>query len=210
MQVKCFACQKYLADTTFEFDNWKKTDRLRKHSTSERHILAMTKWVDANKNKNNVLSKLNIKHTVEVAENRKHLKALIESVGFLAIQNIALRGHEESRDNLTESSTINRGNFLELLYLRSKDSPFLKERLEIQSKSKKFSKKWLSPSIQNELISLLSQFTLDKIMEEVKFQHGEESFFSIVCDETSDISRHEQVSLVICYMGKNGEKKEVS
>ena len=45
-KVSCFACHQFSNDNHFIFDNWKKIDRLKKHSVSQSHLFAMKKWAD--------------------------------------------------------------------------------------------------------------------------------------------------------------------
>ena len=92
----------------------------------------MAKWIDsrANKKRNtSILSKLQESHKHDVQENREYLKVIIECLMFTAQQNIAQRGHDEQRDGLSNSSDVNRGNFLELIHLRCKDIAWLKDNL---------------------------------------------------------------------------------
>ena len=208
--VSCYACKHFVKDDHFTYDNWKKTEKLKKHSTSQTHLFAMTKWGDSQaskKSQKSVLNQIRSQHATEVAENRRYLQIIIETVAYLAKQNIAFRGHNESRESLTELSDTNRGNFLELLSLRSGDSFFLKERLEAKLKNK-MSGQWTSGSIQNEIINLLADFVEKKIVAEIKSVVGGGAYIGVICDETSDISRHEQVSLVISYIDESGQKRE--
>ena len=83
----------------------------------------MEKWLSAKpakKNKTSVSSMLDSNHSEVVKTNREYLENIIETVAFLGKQGISLRGHEEKRDNLTDESDTNRGNFLELLRLCAK------------------------------------------------------------------------------------------
>ena len=116
------------------------------------------------------------------------------------MQNIAVRGHEESRNDIWEVSDINRGNFLELLHLRCKDLPWLQSKLQVQLQ---LHAQWTSPSIQNELLAIVSDLVLERITTEVR----KSSYFGIIMDETSDIRRTEEVSLCLRYV-INGETKE--
>jgi len=70
---------------------------------------------------NNVANLVITERMRQCKENRERLKPIIQSIIFLGQQNIALRRHREN-NNLTYttsySSTINQGNFLELLKFR--------------------------------------------------------------------------------------------
>ena len=59
--------------------------------------------------------------------NRQYLRVMNEYLTFVVQQSIASRDHEEDPSTIWEVSDINRGNFLELLQMRSKYMPGLKE-----------------------------------------------------------------------------------
>ena len=202
-EVLCYACKKYSNNNSFIFTNWKKVDRLKKHALSEPHGFAMTKWMNSKiyeKKNSTILSQLDSQHKATVLKNRQYLKVIIETLMFTAQQNIAQRGHEENRLNITEISNSNRGNFLELLSLRCRDLPWfgnmLNEKLDNHTQ-------WTSPNIQNELLSILTDFVRQRIVHDVQ----ESGIFAVILDETSDISRIEQVSLCLSYIA-DGVKKE--
>ena len=58
-------------------------------------------------------------------------------------------------------------------------------------------------AIQNELLNIVANFMLERIAAEV----SSSEYYGIIVDETSDISRVEQVSLCLRYVF-NGETKE--
>jgi len=94
---------------------------------------------------------------------------------------VVVRGHHE------HSTSNNKGNFLELLELRGSDNDLIKKKKkEIQFTDHK---------IQNEIIELLRKQVLSQILKQIK----QAKYFSVMIDETTDISRQEQVSLVIRY-----------
>ena len=205
----CYPCQKY-TKSSFRFSDWKHSEYLNQHSATHNHITAMMKWNDnleaVEKNKS-ILTQLDSHHAAEVKENRNHIKIIFETVAFLGKQNIPFRGHKEDRSNLTELSDINRGNFLEILNLQSTHSPFLRERLKMITKNKRHGQ-WTSHMIQNEIISLLADFTRKEIVEEINNDKTGDVVIGVISDETSDITRHEQISLVISYIDKLGNKCE--
>ena len=117
-----------------------------------------------------------------------------------AQQNISQRGHEENRQNIGEISDTNSGIFLEFLSLRCRDLPWLANMLDEQLQKRT---QWTSPAIQNEILSLLAEQVLKRIVQDVQ----ESEKFAIILDETSDISRTEQVALCLSYIS-GGIKKE--
>ena len=91
--------------------------------------------------------------------------------------------------------------------LRCNDSEFLKERLDKMFVSNKYGQ-WTSSKIQNEIIEIIADFVTKRIIDEVSSNVGGAAYLGLVCDETSDISRHEQVSIVLRYIDKCGDTKE--
>ncbi|XP_068685080.1 zinc finger MYM-type protein 1-like [Montipora capricornis] len=169
----CYPCQKYLNTHDFTFDNWRKPERLTKHQKSENHQTAMGKCIDSTANKKRNTHKQD---------------------------NTAQRGHDEQRDGLSNSSDVNRGNFLELIHLRCKDIAWLKDKIDSQLQKLA---QWTSPVIQNELPQIIA----DLIRERTTNDERASGWYGIILDETSDISRTEQVSLCLSF-AQNGRKKQ--
>lgn len=174
-----------------------------KHAGSEQHQLAMTKWMDniaSTHKKTSIIHQLDDAHNKYVSRNREYMKVLIETLVFTAQQNIAQRGHVEARNSLECISDENRGNFLELLHLRCKDIPWLAEKLNTQLKN---SAQWTSPDIQNEILTIVAEQIRDRIATDVR----KSEIFGVIMDETSDVSKIEQVSVCISFV-IDGVKKE--
>lgn len=103
---------------------------------------------------------------------------------FLAKQGLAFRGHNEN------PSSLNRGNFLELLNFIAEKNPTLKQHLQ---NSTVFS--GTSKSIQNDLISAIQTVMNNEIRQQVE----NTEFVSIILDETSDYSNKSQLSVIFRY-----------
>jgi len=97
---------------------------------------------------------------------------------------------------LIQNSVNNEGNFRELLKFRidSGDS-VLKNHLQNCKKNASF----ISKTIQNDLIDFCARVILYKIVNAIK----ESKYFSILVDETSDISTSKQLVLCIRYIFHN-------
>nr|XP_047132432.1 zinc finger MYM-type protein 1-like [Hydra vulgaris] len=117
---------------------------------------------------------------------------------FLAKQNLPFRGHQE------DESSLNKGNFLELVDLLSTYDPILKEHLiKLRESYSKVS--YLSPKIQNDFISCLASHVKDKLIEEIKSAR----YFGMMFDSTPDISHVDQISEVIRYIKNKNKKVEL-
>lgn len=53
-----------------------------------------------------------------------------------------------------------------------------------------------SKTIQNQIIDVIGEYITDKIVDEVK----KSKIFSVLCDEASDVSNKEQMSMVLRYL----------
>lgn len=104
---------------------------------------------------------------------------------FLAQQELAFRGHDES------DSSVNRGNYVELIYLMAQRDELLKTHL---ATSTIFT--GLSGDIQNDLIQSISNVFLKQIENEIR----DTPFVAIIMDETTDIVSKSQLSTVLRYV----------
>ena len=159
------------------FSSWNKaSERIAMHSQSASHLQTRA-YVARLEEENTILHQVTAAHSVAQRENRVALVMILQTVVFLARQCLAFRGHDEEE-----------GNFRQLLQLRSGDSPVLAGYLAKDSKTK-----WLSPEIQNNMISAIGSSVLGQVVDTI-VRNG---YFSIIMDETTDVSRVEQVSLVL-------------
>lgn len=124
----------------------------------------------------NIINNLSIAKLKEMKQSRTALLKIISSLLYLTRQGMALRGHTD--DN---------SNFYQLLKLRSNDSKELEGWL-MRTKCK-----WISHEVQNEILSLLSQYVQTYLINQIKSA----KYFSIIINETTDNTCTEQVS--ICF-----------
>ncbi|KAJ8897164.1 hypothetical protein PR048_002510 [Dryococelus australis] len=105
-------------------------------------------------------------------------------------QEISLRGHRDSGRLNVEEPTKNDGNFRALLRLRARaGDSLLNEHLN----SERGNAMYISPTVQNGLLSLIGKQIQETVAERIK----EAKFFTILGDENTDISRVEQFSLCV-------------
>ncbi|KAL4082395.1 hypothetical protein QTP88_029993 [Uroleucon formosanum] len=151
-----------------------------------------------NNPQNKITNKLNTAHYEQVKENRSRLKPIIDSLIFLGKQNIAIRGHRDDGSIFDDSQkpTENNGNFKELLNFRiSSGDEILKNHL-LSSESRAT---YISKTTQNELICIIGNLILKNVLERVK----QSKFYSVIFDETTDVSNISQLVTVIQYVHKN-------
>ncbi|XP_076943912.1 uncharacterized protein LOC143614323 [Bidens hawaiensis] len=128
-----------------------------------------------------------IQYRIRLHASARLTKALLNgSLGF--------RGHDESEESLY------RGNFIEFLKVFGE----LNEEIgKVILSNAPGNNQMTSPSIQKELCNCFAEEVLKKIFEELG-----DDVFSILVDESRDISRKEQMAVVLRYVDKLGFVKE--
>lgn len=181
------------------FNQWKDAiDQFKYHeSTSYHKTNALKASVWSNVEAGNQPSVELLQNTAmqqQILQNRKSILPIIETVIFCGRQGIALRAHRDHGDlDLNDSPIENEGNFRALLRFRAcSGDDDLKNHLETGSKNALY----LSPKIQNEVISACNEIILKKVVDMINFAQC----FTVLADETTDISTEEQLSIGVRYI----------
>ncbi|XP_060855369.1 uncharacterized protein LOC132933049 [Metopolophium dirhodum] len=133
------------------------------------------------------------KHNETVTNNRYILSKIIDCIKFCGAFELALRGHNEKSDS------ENPGIFRGLINFSSELDNTLKLHLE---QSTVF--KGLSKIIQNEMLECMLFVIRQNIKNEIK----NADFFSVISDETTDVSAQFQMSIIFRYILSNGTPVE--
>ena len=171
--------------TNTGFSNWQKAlHKFSKHEQSACHRAAFDMISKTSKAIDEMLCTSLAK---EKADNRKAMLTIISTIRFLARQGLPLRGSYVSSDGCETNS-----NFLQLLHLRKEDIPVLNTWLQRSQHH------FTSPSIQNELLEIMANMILRKFTRSLSGKQ-----FSIMVDETSDISNTEQLVFCLRYVDED-------
>lgn len=182
--------QKCFVDYGSKCKNWKEiTKCLAKHSRYERHIISTQRWndyqlVQTNSNHSIANQLINVRKQ-NITENRKHVHLLLKAALYLSKQGLAFRGHIESE------SSKNKGNFIEILEMFASDE--LKLRLQARYGH------YTSPAYQNDYISIIATLTKQNILSSM----NKMGIYTIMVDETKDLSKKEQMSFLLRFVDKN-------
>ena len=126
-----------------------------------------------------------------VSENREKLVPILSSIFFCCTHDIALRGKESTTGNL-------RG----LLDFRIESGDkVLKKHMEGANKNAQYT----SPQVQNELIGIAEEVLRDSIVTSANNSSG----FSVIADETADISGTEQLSIGVRFVEEVEGKHQI-
>lgn len=118
-------------------------------------------------------------HKILIEENKKILASIISTIIFCGTHDLPLRGNEQHE-----------GVFQDLIHFRiDAGDQELKRHCDILNMRKNAT--YMSPQIQNEIIDLCGAVIKDDIIEQAKKAFA----FSVLADETADISGKEQLSI---------------
>ncbi|XP_030749711.1 zinc finger MYM-type protein 1-like [Sitophilus oryzae] len=195
--------QKLFSLVVKPFNNWKDAiETFVHHSNTDYHkkstVFADNFVATFNRSAPDIVMQLDSSRAKQIADNRKKLKPIIETIILCGRQELALRGTNDSGP-LTLNSiepVYNDGNFRALLRMRlSCGDKDLIEHIEGQS----LNAMYISPIIQNNIIQICGKMIQEQIVSRI----NKSKYFSILMDETTDISRIEQLSLCVRYIDSN-------
>jgi len=173
------------------FKNWYRAiDRFKKHQQSKAHInsaKSLSEFLNSKSIDEIIDSNVKLvmqKREIEQSNNRKIMERLINITICLAKGGRPFRGHNEKNDSHQQ------GLFRELVNLLVKYDDVLKNHINFGAKNAQY----ISNRIQNDIIFSIHKVLLKKIQSNLQ-----NSYVSIIADETSDIGHEEQLSIVICY-----------
>ncbi|KAL4084148.1 hypothetical protein QTP88_027981 [Uroleucon formosanum] len=164
------------------------------HEKSIQHIDAIK--VRCIWEKNETIDKLiEQQYSNEAAYWRNVLKRIIKIILFLTSGNTALRGHEHK-------GKFNEHEYINEVKLLAEFDPVMNELLNDEKKKIKY----LSWKVQNELISILATNVRNLICQKVQ----NSQCFSIIVDSTQDITKIDQVSIILRYTILNFDEQSLS
>lgn len=177
-------------------DDWHHIgEKINVHEISKQHVQAVETRCLWMKNKT-IDNQLETQIIGETLFWKNVLTRLIKIILFLTAGNTAFRGNEgSSKTNASE------GNFMRTVRLLSDFDPVLSKLLN----EEKYKIKYLSWQIQNEIVQLLSTEVLNILINEVKTS----KFYSIIVDSTQDITKIDQLSVILRYVVIDYNKKSI-
>ena len=173
-------------DTSKGFQNWKKiVDKANEHEQSENHKGAEAQ---ARQKQRDIAQELHIIDDNLMMLRREGLIAHLETIKTLVRQGLALRGHLDTVDSDANIAQFNKD--------KAKYVPGLQKLIQ--------EKKYLSKDIICEQEEMLVLHCRRELLNDINECH----FFSIICDEATDISKTEQMSFSVRHCNRNYEIEE--
>ncbi|KAK7320132.1 hypothetical protein RJT34_04866 [Clitoria ternatea] len=174
------------------FMNWKKSDRFQVHvgASNSPHNQAWNSCQALMKQKQHINVALCKQSDQAKEDYRTHLTAIVDCIRFLLCQGLAFRGNDES------TSSCNKGNFLELLDFLTNHNEAIHKVL----KNARGNLKLVAPTIQKDIVRAFTNETTKAILDDLG-----DKLFTILIDESRDISVKEQMVVVLHYVNKKGQ-----
>ena len=171
------------------FDKWKKSERITQHENSIDHRNATTKWLLRVNSTILINKEMRRQISVETEYWQEVLKRVISVIKFLASRGLPFRGDKEV------FGVNNNGNYLCILELISEHDPFLKNHIEMHGNKGSGHPSYLSKTICNEIINQMNTDLTNLIITQIK----EAKYYSIIMDSTPDLSKTDQMAIVLRY-----------
>ncbi|XP_031277629.1 zinc finger MYM-type protein 1-like [Pistacia vera] len=210
MQFEDFTCKRVVANlktaiisqagsnafVSEGFCNWKKSERFQIHvgQPNSAHNQARRSCVELMNQKQHIKVALSKQSDQVRIEYRTRLAASIVFIRFLLRQGLAFRGHDETEDSK------NQGNFLRLLHFLAQRNEHFKS---IVLKNAPGNLKLIALVIQKDIVNVPTNETAKAIISDLG-----DDIFSVLIDESRDVSIKEQITIAIRYVDKKGHVLE--
>ena len=189
----------------------KTKNSLLQHEVSESHIEALAEYgaftmmKKTKSSEHSALGMLSAAHAQSIEENRHYIRTLCEVLLLTSEMKIAQREtgryyrvNDCERDSLSHSAYA--GNFLTIISAIAKHDSIIARKIQKGPQNAKYT----HHTIQNALLNIMSHLVLEQIAKEL----SEAEFFSIMADETKDVSKREVISVSIRYLYDNAIHEE--
>ncbi|KAL9675399.1 hypothetical protein QQ045_003601 [Rhodiola kirilowii] len=197
----CLCCYlfKYSGKDAFVtegFSSWNKSERLASHvgNVNSFHNRSVKRGDDLMRQAQSIVVALNKQSEITKKEHRIRLNASIDVSRFLLNQGLPFRGHDECEES------NNRGNFMELIKYTGSLNQSINNVILGKAPG---NNQMVSPKIQKDIVHCFSQEVIRRIIEEIG-----DDVFTLLVDESSDVSYKEQMAVILRFVDKYGIIKE--
>ena len=197
----CFCCKIFNVTTSLlskdGYNNWKHIgDILKSHETSKSHVEAKQSWSELTR-------RLKSSHTIDAESQRivsseiNHWNGvLLRIVSIIKMFGRSCLAFQGTSDKLYQN---NNGNFLKMIELLAEFDPVMEQHVRRVLRKEERQATYLSKTIQNELIDVISNNIRQYILKAVR----KSKYYSIILDCTPDASKTEQMTMIIRYVSIN-------
>lgn len=191
--VYCYTCKLFGVDHDNSFvtgfSNWKKINLISAHENSSEHKQNMLTWIERMRVAEGIDVHLMTVMESEIKYWTEILKSVVAVIKFIAERGLAFRGTHEV------IGSQNNGNYLGILELISDFDTFLKEHITLYANKCRGTVSYLSKTICEELITIMSETVKKQIINGIK----QAKYWGLVVDSTPDIAHTDQLSVIFRY-----------
>jgi len=188
---------------TKPFNKWKNAiECFNIHNNTEYHknnVFIAENFISVYCNKElDICQKIDSARANQIAENKKKLIPVIQTIILCGRQELALRGTSDAGPLTLDEPIHNDGTFRALMRMRMNfGDKMMTDRIENGA----IKAMYISPTIQNNLITIIGKMIQDRLVNRINRAKS----FSILVDETTDVSRIEQMSFCVRYVDEDPE-----
>ncbi|XP_059298061.1 uncharacterized protein LOC132050704 [Lycium ferocissimum] len=177
------------------FTSWNKKKSFNEHigGPNSVHNQSRRNDEDLMRQKQSIQTVLAKQSDQQKLEYRTRLEAAIDVIRYLLNQGLSFRGHRE------DESSFNKGNYIELLKWYTKRCDNIADAFKKAPKNNQLT----SPYIQRDIITACKMETVKYIIKDLN-----DDYFSILVDESRDVSCKEQMAIVLRYVDRRGSVME--
>ena len=181
---------------TSGFSNWKRIEKFQMHvrGVISSHNQAWRKCQDLLNSKQSIETIFFKQSDQARSEYRTRLNASFDCIRFLLREGLTFHGHNEYKNS------SNQGNFLELIRFLADHNEAIKD---VVSKNAPENLKVTSPKIQKDIVTATSIETCNAILNCLG-----DALFSVLIDESRDMSTKEKMDIVLRFVDKKGHVVE--
>lgn len=203
------------------FNTWSHIyQRVQEHESIKSHNLSSEAFLNFSSKKTidyRLFSEHLHKKKIEVTKNRNILQRVIDVVKLIGKRGLSYRAHRNEGADSLNDSTLDHGNFLDILLLLKKYDVVLSEHIDLITKNASVNYKrgkgkgrgasltFISKTTVNMVIDSISYFMKKSISDEIR----EAVMFSVQLDTTQDISVQDQCSIILRYVNYKGIQEKL-
>lgn len=200
--VFCIPCRLFGGTSKIATDginDWSNVNKiLNLHENSQEHAKCQVTFLCRKSTFNRIDTLLTQQIRVETEYWRNVLKRVVAVVKKLASRGLPFRGTVE------KFGDPKNGNFMMCLELMAEFDPFLATHLSQYGNPGSGKTSYLSSTVCDEFIELMSAEVLHKIVSEIE----KSKYYSVIVDSTPDVAHIDQLSIIIRYVGNDGKPLE--
>ncbi|KAL4091486.1 hypothetical protein QTP88_026173 [Uroleucon formosanum] len=198
------------------FNTWSHVyQRVQEHEIIKSHNLSLEAFLNYSSKKTidyRLFSEHLHKKKIEVTKNRNILQRVIDVIKLIGKRGLSYRGHRNEGADSLNDSTLDHGNFLDILLLLKKYDVVLCEHIDSITKNASVNYKKGKGKGRGASLTFISKTTVNMVIDSISYlmkksisdEIRDAVMFSVQLDTTQDISVQDQCSIILRYVNYKG------